>query len=268
MTATAVAQECGLLTPNASVWMTVPPPRAAAGTAEAGRAGAVHWQDAATGEVRAHVADVLPQLGAAAAAAAAVVPADGGRAVGPNPLATVDARGRTVQLVVTGPCYAAMTAAEPPWLPAVLAAGRVFARFTPDQKGDLVTRLQDGGRIYVGMVRDLPYGGGGDEGWTACLTHTRTRLNGKVGDGANDCVALKAAHVGVSVAAASDASIAAPFTSKEVGGWRLCARSVHMRAITLSPRRPTFAACRRCSPKGARRWPPPSSCFASWRCTR
>jgi cation-transporting ATPase 13A3/4/5 len=33
------------------------------------------------------------------------------------------------------------------------------------------------------------------------------------GDGANDCGALKAAHVGISVASGAEASIAAPFSS-------------------------------------------------------
>ena len=62
--------------------------------------------------------------------------------------------------------------------------GAVFARFTPDQKAGLVNTLNKLG-MYTGMC----------------------------GDGANDCGALKTAHVGVSLAE-SEASIAAPFTSQ------------------------------------------------------
>ncbi|OWR45405.1 putative cation-transporting ATPase 13A3 [Danaus plexippus plexippus] len=73
----------------------------------------------------------------------------------------------------------------PELLPSVINKGMVFGRFGPDQKTQLVTALQAEGLI-VGMC----------------------------GDGANDCGALKAAHVGVSLSEA-DASVAAPFTSQE-----------------------------------------------------
>ncbi|GAM21648.1 hypothetical protein SAMD00019534_048230, partial [Acytostelium subglobosum LB1] len=66
----------------------------------------------------------------------------------------------------------------------VLQKGHVFARMSPDQKQNLVEDLM-GANLYVGMC----------------------------GDGANDCGALKAAHVGISLSEA-EASIAAPFTSK------------------------------------------------------
>ncbi|KAM9989578.1 hypothetical protein ACTFIY_005636 [Dictyostelium cf. discoideum] len=65
----------------------------------------------------------------------------------------------------------------------ILRKGQVFARMTPDQKQNLIEELQVLG-LYVGMC----------------------------GDGANDCGALKAAHVGISLSQA-EASIAAPFTS-------------------------------------------------------
>ncbi len=65
----------------------------------------------------------------------------------------------------------------------VVLGGAVFARMTPDQKAALVAQYQHLG-LYTGMC----------------------------GDGANDCAALKTAHVGVSLAE-SEASIAAPFTS-------------------------------------------------------
>ncbi|EFA85898.1 P-type ATPase [Heterostelium album PN500] len=65
----------------------------------------------------------------------------------------------------------------------LLQKGHVFARMTPDQKQNLVEDLI-AANLYVGMC----------------------------GDGANDCGALKAAHVGISLSLA-EASIAAPFTS-------------------------------------------------------
>eukprot|EP00455_Lapot_gusevi_P026255 TRINITY_DN2770_c0_g2_i8.p1 TRINITY_DN2770_c0_g2~~TRINITY_DN2770_c0_g2_i8.p1 ORF type:complete len:487 (-),score=135.62 TRINITY_DN2770_c0_g2_i8:103-1563(-) len=64
----------------------------------------------------------------------------------------------------------------------VILACQVFARMTPAQKAQLIAECQAMG-LYVGMC----------------------------GDGANDCGALKTAHVGVSLSE-SEASIAAPFT--------------------------------------------------------
>lgn len=68
-------------------------------------------------------------------------------------------------------------------LPGFLVRTKVFARFQPDQKTQVVTALQE-----------LDY------------------VVAMVGDGANDCGALKAAHVGVSLSP-EEASVAAPFTS-------------------------------------------------------
>jgi cation-transporting ATPase 13A2 len=65
----------------------------------------------------------------------------------------------------------------------MLAKGQVFARMSPDEKAELVEKLQS-----------IDY----------CA--------GFCGDGANDCGALKAADVGVSLSEA-EASVAAPFTS-------------------------------------------------------
>jgi predicted P-type ATPase len=65
----------------------------------------------------------------------------------------------------------------------LLVSATVFARMSPDQKAQLMEDLID-----------LDY----------CV--------GMCGDGANDCGALKAAHVGISLSEA-DASVAAPFTS-------------------------------------------------------
>lgn len=66
----------------------------------------------------------------------------------------------------------------------MLIKGVIFARMSPDEKHELVERLQ-------GL------------GYTVCFC----------GDGANDCGALKAADVGISLSEA-EASVAAPFTSR------------------------------------------------------
>ena len=66
----------------------------------------------------------------------------------------------------------------------MLARGQVFARMSPDEKHELVERLQ---------------------GIDYCC--------GFCGDGANDCGALTAADVGISLSEA-EASVAAPFTSR------------------------------------------------------
>ena len=67
----------------------------------------------------------------------------------------------------------------------ILSKAKVYARMAPDDKALLVSSLQD----YLGIN---------------C---------GMCGDGANDCGALKAAAVGISLSEA-EASIVAPFTSK------------------------------------------------------
>ncbi|KAK5257439.1 hypothetical protein LTR16_000659 [Cryomyces antarcticus] len=66
----------------------------------------------------------------------------------------------------------------------MLVCGQVFARMSPDEKNELVEKLQS-----------IDY----------CC--------GFCGDGANDCGALKAADVGISLSEA-EASVAAPFTSR------------------------------------------------------
>lgn len=66
----------------------------------------------------------------------------------------------------------------------MLVRGQVFARMSPDEKHELVEKMQS-----------LDY------------------VCGFCGDGANDCGALKAADVGISLSEA-EASVAAPFTSR------------------------------------------------------
>ena len=66
----------------------------------------------------------------------------------------------------------------------MLVKTQIFARMSPDEKNEVVERLQ-------GL------------GYTVLMC----------GDGANDCAALKAADVGLSLSEA-EASVAAPFTSR------------------------------------------------------
>lgn len=65
----------------------------------------------------------------------------------------------------------------------MLVKGVIYARMSPDEKQELVTELQNIG-YCVGFC----------------------------GDGANDCGALKAGDIGISLSEA-EASVAAPFTS-------------------------------------------------------
>ena len=86
---------------------------------------------------------------------------------------------------VTGEVFRWMVDFAPPQtLERMLVRGAVFARMSPDEKQELVEKLQT-----------LDY----------CV--------GFCGDGANDCGALKAADVGISLSEA-EASVAAPFTSR------------------------------------------------------
>ncbi|XP_069105688.1 polyamine-transporting ATPase 13A3-like [Argopecten irradians] len=86
-------------------------------------------------------------------------------------------------LTVNGKSLSVITNHLPDLLSKICVVGTVFARMKPDQKCQLIHKLQSLG-YHVGMC----------------------------GDGANDCEALKAAHVGISLSEA-EASIAAPFTS-------------------------------------------------------
>ncbi|XP_031724671.1 polyamine-transporting ATPase 13A2 isoform X2 [Anarrhichthys ocellatus] len=92
--------------------------------------------------------------------------------------------GFDLHLAINGKSFAALCNHFPEYLPKVLLRATVFARMAPDQKTQLMKELQ--------------------------------KLNyrvGMCGDGANDCGALRAADVGVSLSEA-EASVASPFTSK------------------------------------------------------
>ncbi|XP_003783912.1 cation-transporting ATPase 13A2 [Otolemur garnettii] len=86
-------------------------------------------------------------------------------------------------LALSGPTFGVIVKHFPKLLPKVLVQGTIFARMAPEQKTELVCELQK-----------LQY----------CV--------GMCGDGANDCGALKAADVGISLSQA-EASVVSPFTS-------------------------------------------------------
>ncbi|KAF8859586.1 P-type ATPase-like protein [Acephala macrosclerotiorum] len=92
---------------------------------------------------------------------------------------------RNYSLAVSGDVFRWIVDFAPPEvLQRMLVRGQVFARMSPDEKHELVEKLQ-----------------------------TIDYCCGFCGDGANDCGALKAADVGISLSEA-EASVAAPFTSR------------------------------------------------------
>ncbi|WIA28629.1 hypothetical protein OEZ86_011166 [Tetradesmus obliquus] len=104
-----------------------------------------------------------------------------------------------LECAVTGKGFDALLA--PPFdaelLQPMLRRGTVFARMSPDNKRDLMELLGSG--LQTAAAPGCPKLG----------LHV-----GFCGDGANDCGALKAAHVGVSLCEA-EASVAAPMTSRQ-----------------------------------------------------
>ncbi|XP_024410041.2 polyamine-transporting ATPase 13A2 isoform X3 [Desmodus rotundus] len=90
---------------------------------------------------------------------------------------------RSSHLALSGSTFGVLMKHFPKLLPKVLVQGTIFARMAPEQKTELVCELQK-----------LQY----------CV--------GMCGDGANDCGALKAADVGISLSQA-EASVVSPFTS-------------------------------------------------------
>lgn len=96
---------------------------------------------------------------------------------------TMEPDPRSSHLALSGSSFGVLVKHFPKLLPKVLVQGTVFARMAPEQKTELVCELQK-----------LQY----------CV--------GMCGDGANDCGALKAADVGISLSQA-EASVVSPFTS-------------------------------------------------------
>jgi cation-transporting ATPase 13A2 len=108
----------------------------------------------------------------------------------PNTLLPSDRRGaEPYRLAMTGKAYMhlndklRMQTLSRMQFSKILINCTVFARMSPENKASVVERLQETG-LYVGMI----------------------------GDGANDSLALRAAHVGISLSQV-EASVSAPFTS-------------------------------------------------------
>ncbi|TRY61546.1 hypothetical protein TCAL_03194 [Tigriopus californicus] len=98
-------------------------------------------------------------------------------------LTILDQSFRDYHFAMSGRTWGVVKSHFPHLLPKLILKGTIFARMAPDQKAQLVEELQ--GIDYIVSM---------------------------CGDGANDCGALKAAHVGISLSEA-EASVAAPFTS-------------------------------------------------------
>ncbi|XP_045331766.1 polyamine-transporting ATPase 13A2 isoform X3 [Leopardus geoffroyi] len=108
---------------------------------------------------------------------------NGAKDLGQAASCTVEPDPRSSHLALSGSTFGVLVKHFPKLLPKVLVQGTVFARMAPEQKTELVCELQK-----------LQY----------CV--------GMCGDGANDCGALKAADVGISLSQA-EASVVSPFTS-------------------------------------------------------
>ncbi|XP_053063767.1 polyamine-transporting ATPase 13A2 isoform X4 [Acinonyx jubatus] len=108
---------------------------------------------------------------------------NGAKDLGQAASCTMEPDPRPSHLALSGSTFGVLMKHFPKLLPKVLVQGTVFARMAPEQKTELVCELQK-----------LQY----------CV--------GMCGDGANDCGALKAADVGISLSQA-EASVVSPFTS-------------------------------------------------------
>ncbi|KAJ1575372.1 hypothetical protein NDA11_003664 [Ustilago hordei] len=162
LTAVSVAKECGILSANAHVYT----PRIAHKTLEEGSETVVEWISVDHEEDRldTYTLDPLPRKGSSAASASKL---------------------KNVDLAVSGEILRILLeTCSAETMARILIHCKVFARFSPEQKQELVEQLQALGYV-VAMT----------------------------GDGANDCGALKSADVGLSLSEA-EASVAAPFTSK------------------------------------------------------
>ncbi|XP_053420707.1 probable cation-transporting ATPase 13A4 isoform X2 [Nycticebus coucang] len=93
-------------------------------------------------------------------------------------------RERSYHFALSGKSFHVISQHFSSLLPKILINGTVFARMSPGQKSNLIEEFQKLD-YFVGMC----------------------------GDGANDCGALKMAHVGISLSE-QEASVASPFTSK------------------------------------------------------
>ena len=145
------------------------------------------WRDVDDGVATLDPHTLLPAAGALLLPTAAVAASSSVSSSSSSSPASA-AAGPAYRLAMTGRAFATLQAAvgagrlEARTLQRALVNCGVFARMSPEDKGALVEALQALG-LYVGMI----------------------------GDGANDTMALRAAHVGISLSQV-EASVAAPFT--------------------------------------------------------
>ncbi|PWW72710.1 hypothetical protein C7212DRAFT_285768 [Tuber magnatum] len=165
LTAISVARECNLVDMDAHIFV----PHFAEGDSRTANS-RLQWENVDDREWTLDERTLLP------------LPApDGTDLSGPYQISSV----RGYSLAVSGDVFRWIIDYAPKEvLHRMLVRGQVFARMSPDEKHELVEKLQS-----------LEY----------CV--------GFCGDGANDCGALKAADVGISLSEA-EASVAAPFTSR------------------------------------------------------
>lgn len=155
LTAVSVAKDCGIMSSNASVYT----PRIASKRPGSGSA-TVEWVSIDADD------DFLDPYTL-------------------DPVSRDGAKLKDVELAVSGEnLRTLLETCSAETMARVLVHCKVFGRFSPEQKQDLVERLQTLGYVVA-----------------------------FTGDGANDCGALKSADVGLSLSEA-EASVAAPFTSK------------------------------------------------------
>ncbi|KAK0551268.1 hypothetical protein OC846_001097 [Tilletia horrida] len=161
-TAVSVARECGMVGQSAHVFM----PTFIQGSSRHPRA-VIEWTSLDDDRVRLDPYTLKPQES------------------DPHVMDVAELDFQDYQLALTGDIFRWMIDFAPlETLRRMLIKGTIFARMSPDEKHELVERLQVLG-YTVGMC----------------------------GDGANDCGALKAADIGISLSEA-EASVAAPFTSR------------------------------------------------------
>ena len=160
-TAISVARECGMVGQSAHVFM----PTFVQGGQKSARA-VIDWSSVDDDRIKLDAYNLQP------------------REVDRHVLDLEEFDFQDYELALTGDVFRWMIDFAPvETLRRMLIKGTIFARMSPDEKHELIERLQALG-YTVGMC----------------------------GDGANDCGALKAADIGISLSEA-EASVAAPFTS-------------------------------------------------------
>jgi len=185
-TAITVAKECGIISPESKVYLGE--------LKEEHNTKAINWipiidsKASKEGKERALISLAKVELEKASDEATVRAPLQEGsislRFHEPDPWI----EGEDYTLAFTGRAWSYLFEEDPKCLTErtrkYLSKAAVFARMSPEEKATLVDALQNTG-LSVGMC----------------------------GDGANDCVALKTADIGISLSE-TEASVAAPFTSK------------------------------------------------------